>query len=101
MVCYVLLLSVFHGAGEVSFGPISWSSPLFLSVQLKPVLQSLLEVTGNRSVLGQSWTCSLQDSICAVGVFEEPTCRKFTCLLSREAKAGRGGSLGFVQLPSA
>lgn len=53
--------------------------------------QSSSDVEGDRSVLGQSGTCSLKGPMDGVKVLEQPTCGKLAYLLAREAEADGGG----------
>lgn len=120
MVYSVLLLSTCQGATEICLVLLSWSSIfvfslsplcaapnviqraslgilLVLYIYLQFVFQSFFEVVG---VSGKDcrWSgmCSLQGQINEIGVLEQPACRKFDCLLAREAEASGEGTRGFA-----
>ena len=71
------------------------------AVPVQPGLTSFFEFTGDRMVCGWSGTCSFQGAIERVVVLEQPTSRKLTCWLAREADAGVGGFQDFGLEPRA
>lgn len=100
-------------------GLLSWFTLLFHSLESQLVLQSsspgllscsssyscslcfrlVLKLLGwkrDRRVWGQSGTCSFQSPMDGMAELEQPSSRKFTCGLAREAEAARRGTCNFA-----
>lgn len=78
-----------------SLGSLSHSSPFSCSLCFRLVLR-LLGWKRDRRVWRQSGTCSFQSPMDGMGELEQPSSRKLTCRLAREAEAARQETCNFA-----
>lgn len=85
-------LSWFSLSLDCSLGSLSWSTLCSCSFCFSIPLRLW---GGDWMVSGQSGIFSFLGPVDGMEVLEQPTCRRLICWLSREAKAGVGGTLNF------